>query len=84
MRITWRLAAACAMLGTSAMTSAQQVVPPANKPKLICKRSTETGSLVAKRKECRTRDEWEREVQAGREAGERLIDDNRPRFGIDR
>ena len=78
-----RIVGSCVALALASVAGAQGAPTAGNKPKLICKRSTETGSLVAKRKECKTRAEWDRQAQIERAAGERLIDDNRPRFGLE-
>lgn len=37
-------------------------------PKLICKKQTESGSLVRKKRVCRTQEEWDRVSQASRDA----------------
>jgi hypothetical protein len=37
-------------------------------PKLICKKESEVGSLVRKKRVCKTAEEWERLSQASRDA----------------
>lgn len=63
-------------LGTAAATVAAQQAPAAEpaKPKMICKRSVDTGSLVAKRRECRTKQDWERLSEAARMNGQDMVD----------
>jgi lipopolysaccharide export LptBFGC system permease protein LptF len=66
-----------AILGvcSTAAVSAQQVPSGEQaKDKMICKRTTETGSLVAKRRECRTRYDWDRISEAARMKSQELID----------
>ncbi len=68
---------AISVLGTATSATAQQApAAGANKPKMICKRTVDTGSLVAKRRECRTRQEWDRISEAARMGGQDLIDRN--------
>ena len=54
---------------------------PKPKAKLICKRSDVTGSHAAKRKECRTREEWDRIAQAANENLRYEMDRNMSRPG---
>lgn len=75
----WMMAAAGLAAATAA--AAQRANPPAPKPKLICKRSADTGSLIAKRRECRTREEWDRIAEASRMAGQYEIDRQMTRSG---
>lgn len=73
-----------AMLAMTAGAAAQQAPAPATaKAKLVCKRMAETGSLVAKKKECRTRQEWERLAEEEGRGGRDLVESNRGRFGVD-
>jgi hypothetical protein len=72
------------LLMVAAGAAAQQSpVPTTAKAKLVCKRMAETGSLVAKKKDCRTRQEWERMAEEEGRGGRDLVESNRPRFGID-
>ena len=71
-------------MGLSVATAglAQQTAsPPPAKPKLICKRSAETGSLIPTRKECRTREEWDRLAEAARSNAEYENQRNASRSG---
>ncbi|UZK68107.1 hypothetical protein OKW76_08425 [Sphingomonas sp. S1-29] len=50
--------------------------PTAASEKRICKKTAETGSLVSRRKECRTRAEWDRIASAARENGQDIVGRN--------
>jgi hypothetical protein len=50
---------------------------PANK--VICKKFVETGSLVRKKKICRTRADWNKESSALRESATRFVEERRGR-----
>jgi hypothetical protein len=45
----------------------------------ICKTYAKTGSLVQGRKVCRTKREWDAQIQLERDASERFIKNNRGR-----
>ena len=50
--------------------------PGADKDKLICKRETPVGSLIASRKVCLTKEQWvQREADGNREA-RKMVEDN--------
>ena len=79
-----RMLAFGAMLAMAAGVAAQQApAPTSGKAKLVCKRMAETGSLVAKKKECRSRQEWDRLADEEGRSGRDLVESNRPRFGLD-
>lgn len=59
--------------GAVAQSSAKD---SSDKPKLICKKSVETGSLIGKRRECRTREDWDRISEAARMNGQDMVDRN--------
>lgn len=44
--------------------------------KVICKRSEEIGSLIARKKQCFTRAEWDQLSQAARAGGQDMVDRN--------
>lgn len=44
--------------------------------RLICRREVETGSLAKVKKTCRTRSEWSRVADTGRENAQNLLDRN--------
>jgi hypothetical protein len=46
---------------------------------VICKRFVETGSLVRKRRVCRTRSAWNKEASSLRDSTTRFVDDRRGR-----
>lgn len=51
--------------------------PPAATPpaeRRICKRSAPSGSLIETRRECHTRAEWDQIAQAGRAAGQDMVE----------
>ncbi|WP_375402708.1 hypothetical protein [uncultured Sphingomonas sp.] len=76
------LTAAALGLGSAAVAPAGQApVPGPVKPKMICKRSADTGSLVARRRECRTRVDWDRIAEAARMGGQYEIDRQMTRPG---
>ena len=67
------MAVAAALLSHQA-TLAQATAPAAD-PKdneIVCKRETEVGSLVRKKKTCLTRAEWKRVADGARDAAARL------------
>ena len=47
---------------------APESTPSAEAPKLVCKKLAESGSLVRKKRVCRTQEEWDRFSQASRDA----------------
>lgn len=51
-------------------------VEPAQKEKLICRKTVETGSLVRGKKTCMTAAEWAKVGDAAREGAQKIIDDN--------
>ena len=57
--------------------------PAPVKEKLICRREVPIGSLIASRKTCMTKLQWAKAERDGNEAGRRMVEDNRPRFGLD-
>jgi hypothetical protein len=46
------------------------------KERLICRRETPIGSLIARRKMCLTATEWEKRQKDGNEASRKLVYDN--------
>lgn len=74
-------ALALSVAGTSVAAAAQDAPASTPKPRLICKRTTQTGSLVAKRSECRTKEEWDRIARAARENAEYEMYRNASRAG---
>lgn len=52
-----------------------QAAEPA-KERLICRRETPIGSLIARRKMCMTASEWEKRSRDGNEQSRRLVYDN--------
>ncbi len=75
MRTTMWVAALSVGLGAAGSARQVPAADPA-KPKTICKRTVETGSLVSKRRECRTRAEWDRIAEAARMGGQDIVDGN--------
>ena len=74
--------AALSLASVAAAGTAQQQDHDAPKEKMVCKRQEVTGSLVATRKECRSRADWNRLAQNQRATAERLVESNRPGFGV--
>lgn len=70
--IKWMAAAAVLVMAASA--PAQRKAAADDKDKLICKRDTETGSLVAKKRQCHTRKDWDRIAEAARMNGQYEMD----------
>ncbi len=67
-----------AVLGVAVSGPAAAATPQANAPakeKRICRSEIETGSLVKKRKTCKTRAEWDAQV---RTAGDKLENMRQP------
>ncbi|NNM77599.1 hypothetical protein HJG53_11830 [Sphingomonas sp. ID1715] len=72
------------LIAVSASALAQPSTPPAaqpaaNKDKLICKRETPVGSLIASRKRCMTKEEWTRMEQEQNEIARKFVYDNTSR-----
>ncbi|KQN14133.1 MULTISPECIES: hypothetical protein [unclassified Sphingomonas] len=65
-------------LAAAGATMAQRdEAPPAATPpaeRRICKRSAPSGSLIETRRECHTRAEWDQIAQAGRAAGQDMVE----------
>ncbi len=58
-----------------------EVAPPSPPPAdpVICKRYEETGSLIKKRKVCRTKSEWAKSASEMQETLNRFVEDRRTR-----
>ena len=54
----------------------EAATPPDPKERLICKREVPIGSLIASRKVCLTKSEWEARAQNGNEQARRQVYDN--------
>ena len=79
-QVVWAIGLAA--LASAGAGGAQQTASnDAAKPRMVCKRSTETGSLVAKRRECRTKQEWDRIAEAARSNATYEMDRNMSRPG---
>jgi hypothetical protein len=50
--------------------------PTEPKEKLICKREVPIGSLIASRKICLTKSQWEARAKDGNDQARKLVDDN--------
>lgn len=71
-------------IGAPAMAdpgTAQQGADASGKDKLICKRDVDTGSLVAKKRRCHTRHDWDRIAEAARTNLQYEMDRNMSRPG---
>lgn len=44
--------------------------------KVVCRREVPVGSLIATRKRCLTKSQWEQEARDGNETARRLMEDN--------
>ena len=53
--------------------------PGAEKEKLICKRETPVGSLIAARKVCLTKAQWVERERAGEDVARQMVYDNQGR-----
>lgn len=53
--------------------------PGADKEKLICRREVPVGSLIASRKTCLTKSQWEQRARDGNEEARKMIYDNQGR-----
>lgn len=81
-----RSLSALALLALPLPVLAQEPSPPAaqaEKPKteMVCRTERQTGSMIASKKRCYTRVEWDRLAQGARAMTERMMDDNRTRPG---
>ncbi len=54
--------------------AAPQTGSPAKPERKICKQSAPSGSLIETRRECHTREEWNRIAQAARANGQDIVD----------
>jgi hypothetical protein len=72
------LAAAVAFPAPAASPNANQQVG-ADKDKLICKRETPIGSLIATRKVCLTKAQWERRIEDGNRETRKMMEDGTTR-----
>ena len=82
----FRSLSALALLAVPMPVLAQDPSPPAAPPatpksEMICRTERQTGSMIASKKRCYTRDEWDRLAQGARAMTERMMDDNRSRPG---
>jgi len=81
-----RSLSALALLALPMPVLAQDPSPsaaPPEKPKneMVCRTDRPTGSMIASKKRCYTRDEWDRLAQGSRALTERMQDDSRNRSG---
>ena len=51
----------------------------ADKDKMVCKRETPVGSLIASRKRCMTKEQWAQAERDGNEDARKMIYDNQGR-----
>lgn len=58
---------------------AEVAPPPPPADPVICKRYEETGSLIKKRKVCRTKSEWTKATSEMQETLNRFVEDRRTR-----
>lgn len=65
------------LLGPGAEVAGPPPPPPADP--VICKRYEETGSLIKKRKVCRTKSEWAKAASEMQETLNRFVEDRRTR-----
>lgn len=76
-------AAAILILAVAMPAAAQDPVQAPDESKLICKKTLEVGSLVRKRKQCMTKEDWDK-VAASQQAGARkMMDELSGRCGQD-
>jgi hypothetical protein len=73
------LPAPLAAQGQSDATRPQ--APGADKEKLICKRETPIGSLIASRKVCLTKSQWAERERIGNEVARDMVQQNQTRPG---
>lgn len=66
-------------LADTLSTAASQ--PGADKDKMICRRETPIGSLIASRKICLTKAQWDARAVDSQDAAQRMVDENRARPG---
>jgi hypothetical protein len=76
MRIAAILLAAAVV---SPALAAEQPKPADDKDKMICKRETPVGSLIASRKVCLTKAQWVQREKDGNEEARKMIYDNQGR-----
>lgn len=61
----------------AAAPAAADAAKPADDPnRLICKRETPVGSMIASRKVCLTRSQWAERTRNGHETARRMVEDN--------
>jgi predicted secreted protein len=78
---TFAIVFALAAAASTAPSPASPQEDPGNQR--ICKVYAKTGSLVQGRRVCRTKREWDAQIQLEREAAEKFIKNNRGRPGSD-
>lgn len=62
-----------------ATDSPKPAQPGADKDKMICRRETPVGSLIASRKICRTKEQWAQTERDGNEEARKMVYDNQGR-----
>jgi hypothetical protein len=70
------LAAAIAWPASAADDNAKANAPGAAKEKLVCKREVPVGSLIASRKMCLTKAEWDHRARDGNEEARKYVYEN--------
>lgn len=72
------------VLGT-VLSTAAYAAPPISKPdksdpnRMICRRETPIGSLIASRKTCMTAKEWQARAERGNDEARKMVYDNQGR-----
>lgn len=59
--------------------AADAAKPGADKDKMVCKRETPIGSLIASRKRCMTKAQWAQVEKDGNEEARKMVYDNQGR-----
>ncbi len=65
-----------ALLASPALAAPEPVKPADVKERMVCKREVPIGSLIASRKRCMTKAQWELMERDGNEEARKMIYDN--------
>jgi len=83
MRIVTALLAVALAAPAVAADPAKPAAPGADKDKLICRREVPIGSLIARRKMCLTKEQWQKRADDGNATARSLVEDGASACGHD-
>lgn len=71
--------AAVAVLVTAPASAAEEKKPSEGGSKMVCKRFADTGSMIKRRKQCMTLQQWDQVAASQQEGARKLVEDLRTR-----